>query len=423
LKRAAARAVWLRVLGAVLAIALSCPCVAQSQDYQREFQQPKAAVDAALKKLQGALSGRLPVLDGFATGKEPLERYQRAYYQTTVQVSSGGAGVSTVRVTSKVTAWYADPSGVHSGYRLLTSNGRLESDFLDLLADQLGENAAATGSLGEQAQSANTPNASESEPLISAPTPRLPDMGGTSDWRQGLAERESADGKSTKPTEATESSLQAEARALEEILKKQTHPNNLVAVKKAGTPVVSAPSLTAKTLFLASAHDEFEMLNFNADWVHVRISGLSRGWIWRNSLEMPNGIPDGDPPGGSAPPAAAELFRVTREETATFPGDWEPLRGKSVEIVSVQKVDENAPDGGLPAKLEYAKFLLNKSYAALAPKSKDVAGIVLIFDAADGGMIAAPVPTLQQWKAGTLSDAALWHQCFFDPPETLAGDH
>src|SRR5271166_1270948 len=36
-----------------------------------------------------------------------------------------------------------------------------------------------------------------------------------------------------------------------------------------------------------------------------------------------------------------------------------------------------------------------------------------------GGMIAATLPTLQQWKAGTLSDAALWHQCFFDPPETF----
>jgi hypothetical protein len=35
----------------------------------------------------------------------------------------------------------------------------------------------------------------------------------------------------------------------------------------------------------------------------------------------------------------------------------------------------------------------------------------------DGGMIAATLSTLQQWKAGKLSDAALWHQCFFDPPE------
>jgi hypothetical protein len=42
---------------------------------------------------------------------------------------------------------------------------------------------------------------------------------------------------------------------------------------------------------------------------------------------------------------------------------------------------------------------------------------VVIFDSADGGMIAATFATLQQWKAGALSDAALWHQCFFDPPE------
>jgi hypothetical protein len=35
-------------------------------------------------------------------------------------------------------------------------------------------------------------------------------------------------------------------------------------------------------------------------------------------------------------------------------------------------------------------------------------------------MIAASLPTLQAWKAGTLSDAALWHQCFFDPPESFA---
>jgi hypothetical protein len=34
-------------------------------------------------------------------------------------------------------------------------------------------------------------------------------------------------------------------------------------------------------------------------------------------------------------------------------------------------------------------------------------------------MIAATFSTLQQWKAGKISDAALWHQCFFDPPETF----
>jgi len=45
--------------------------------------------------------------------------------------------------------------------------------------------------------------------------------------------------------------------------------------------------------------------------------------------------------------------------------------------------------------------------------------IVLIFDSADGGMVAVPQSILAKWKAGELSDAALWHASFFDPPETF----
>jgi hypothetical protein len=67
--------------------------------------------------------------------------------------------------------------------------------------------------------------------------------------------------------------------------------------------------------------------------------------------------------------------------------------------------------------LEFAKSVLDHDYAELAQKQQELAGIVLIFDSADGGMIAATFATLQQWKAGKMSDAALWHQCFFDPPE------
>ncbi len=193
-----------------------------------------------------------------------------------------------------------------------------------------------------------------------------------------------------------------------------------MAVKKSGTPVVSTPSLTAKPQFLASMHDEFEMLDFNADWVHVRISGLSRGWIWRNSVEMPDGIPDtAAAPAAASLASAADLFHVIREEASTFPGDWEPLRNKNVKIISVQKIDENAKNADAKERLEYAKFLLEKSYKEIALKPQGLAGVVVIFDSADGGMIAATMPTLQQWRAGTLSDSALWHKCFFDPPETF----
>ena len=40
-----------------------------------------------------------------------------------------------------------------------------------------------------------------------------------------------------------------------------------------------------------------------------------------------------------------------------------------------------------------------------------------IFDSADGGMVAATLPVLREWKAGTLSDEGLWRRCYFDPAE------
>jgi hypothetical protein len=234
--------------------------------------------------------------------------------------------------------------------------------------------------------------------------------------------RASAPGTGEKAAESSskpDHSLESEAKALEEILKNTAHPQNLAAVKKSGTPVVSTPSLTAKPLFLASEHDEFELLDFNADWVHVRISGLSRGWIWRNSVEMPESIPDtlASSPGGTN--AAADVFHVVREETAPFPGDWEPLRGKSVKIISVQKVDEANKNVGSTERLEYTKFLLEKSYREILEKKQELQGIVVVFDSADGGMMAATTPVLEQWRAGALTDSALWHKCFFDPPETF----
>jgi hypothetical protein len=430
---------------------------AQGGGYERNFTESKATVEKALKDMP--LAGRLPVLDGFALpGDRPLDRYQRGYFQSAVQVTAAASGGSVVHVSTKVTAWYPDPIPSRSGYQLLTSNGRLEGDLLDELAEELGKRAAAgTGVPAESATAASTPApstkptnppvaaasispapppaiasppSSSKKPIAqsppadsspSAPTPRLPETGGTfsSSVAQGLAARTADVPPAPNPVPTGDpSGLKAEAESLEEILKNQAHPKNLVAVKKSGTPVVDAPSLKAKTLFLASEHDEFEMLDFTADWVHVRISGLSRGWVWRTNLEMPDQIPDVDANPGAAP-AAADLFHVVREETSTFPGDWGPLRGKSVKILSVEKIDENSANSSTQEKLEFAKSLLEKTYAVLAKNSGSLGGIVLIFDSADGGMIGVTLPVLQQWKAGTLSDAALWHQSFFDPPETF----
>jgi hypothetical protein len=464
---------FLRMLALALLTLLVAVCgvewvqAQESGGIERTFPQSKAAVEKALKEIQSAASGRLPVLDGFANSPDhPLDRYQRGYYQSKFEVSAAPSGGSIVRVTVHVTAWYVDPVAARSGYQLLVSNGRLEADLLDQLADQLAsrgprggpqetpqveassaasavrkpfpsEKSATQPSVSEQSslrQSSRQSSPEESssapavktppaaEPTISAPVPQLPASGTglSSPLAQGLAEQEKSSSQTGQKKLGDESSgaLRTEAESLEEILKNQAHPKNLVAVKKSGTPVVASASLTAKTLFLASAHDEFEMLDFTQDWVHVRISGLNRGWIWRNSLEMPDSIPNTDAPAGAGPaPVAADLFHVTREETAQFPGDWAPLRGKNVKIVSVEKINETR-DADSHLRLEFAKSVLDKDYAELDQK-RELAGIVLIFDSVDGGMIAATFPTLQQWKAGKMSDAALWHQCFFDPPETF----
>jgi hypothetical protein len=432
----------------IAALMVAQSSTAEVSPSERTYQQSKSVVEKALKELQPALSGRLPVLDGFAVpGDHPLNRYQRAFYQSSVQVKSSTSGGSVVRVSTKVTAWYADSNPSRSGYQVLPSNGRLESDLLEQLTDLLASSNAGSSDKNSEKSSGlafptATPTASNelgtrnakagdkkiakqaaAEPTISAPMPRSTGAERTfsSTPPPGLSGQQLEETKNAqnKPADRAAMSLQAEAASLEEVLKNQAHPKNLVAIKKSGTPVVSTPSLNGKTLFLASAQDEFEMLDFNADWVHVRISGLSRGWIWRTSLEMPEGISDIPKVASSGAPVVADLFQVTREDTAPFPGDWEPLRGKSVKIISVQKIQENEKGSGPQAKLEFAKSLLDKNYADLAAKAKDLSGIVMIFDSVDGGMIAATLPTVQAWKAGTLSDSALWHQCYFDPPETF----
>lgn len=396
---------------------------AQNVSSERTFRESKASVENALKQLQPSMSGRLPVLDGFATVNEhPLNQYRRGYFQSTVQVNSTPSGGAVVRVNTKITAWYSDP--VHPGYQVLTSNGRIEGDLLDQLSEQLMSNPGVI-----EAKEGNQPvvvrpkydsgldkPAAAREPEIAAPMPQSADKQNpfSSTLKSSLPEPPKPSASANK-----DGRLDAEVASLEELLKNQAHPKNIVAVKKSGTPVVAKPSLSGKQLFLASMHDEFELLDFNRDWVHVRISGLSRGWIWRDSLEMPDGVPD-NPQASMGPAPAADLFQVTREQNAPFPGDWAPLRGKYVKIVSVEKTHEAAKDSGPSAKLEFAKFVLDRNYGELARSPQQLSGVVLIFDSVDGGMIAATFAALEQWKSGKLSDAALWHQCFFDPPETFA---
>ena len=168
---------WAVSFGVLCAVLFAVPAQAQTNSNERAFPQSKATVEKALTALEANLAGHLPVLDGFAKpGEHPLDRYQRAYYQSTVQVSSTASGGSLVRVSTKVTAWYADAVASRSGYQLVTSNGRLEADLLDQLGDQLAQPSQAATESGSRTSSNSAPKPSaappaETEPTISAPAP------------------------------------------------------------------------------------------------------------------------------------------------------------------------------------------------------------------------------------------------------------
>jgi hypothetical protein len=423
------------LLGLAIVILLPHPGYAQGSANERTFSQPKLTVDKAMKQLQPSASGRLPVLDGFTSpGDRPLERFHRGFYQCAIQMSSLPSGGTLVRISAKITAWYDDPDSTKSGYQVLPSNGRLETDLLDRLQDALGGQASSAPVAPSTPPSSQSKSkAASPAPAVSAAMPGVSTPAGTPAAKPFATPANSPFrlGNAVPPDLTTSSATQKavadkhmedltkEAKGLEEILHNQAHPANLAAVKTSGTPVLVSPVEGAKVLFLATAEDEFEILDMNVSWVHVRISGLSRGWIRRSALEVPEMFTSDAKAEAPPAPANAEPFQVKNEEIASFPGSWKPLQGRTVKILTVQKTGTNPSTTGSQAKLEFTKSLFEKEYAELTKAPTTAAGVVVIFDSEDGGLAAATLPTLQQWRTGVLSDQSFWRRCFFDPPETF----
>jgi hypothetical protein len=213
--------------------------------------------------------------------------------------------------------------------------------------------------------------------------------------------------------------LNTELQNLQEIQGHQDHPTNLVLVKKTSTPVFARAG-GSQVLFNAAADDEFEFLDAESEWVHVQISGASRGYLRRGSVELPEII--------AARLHAAEEsnagkqnegFRVTRDETGVFPGSWEVLRGTQVRIFTVQPVSQDAKQTGPAAKSKFAKSFFQKFAADKPQVAGEPSGVVIIFDSADGGIAAAPLAAIRQMAVGTISRDTFWKACYLEPPESF----
>ena len=359
----------LKIRNLAVALLLSafavCSANGQAMPYARTFSKPKMEVEQALKDLQAYTGQKLPIVDGFvAATQQPLDRYERAFYQFSIEVLPGVPAGTIVQVSAKITAWYADKDPAKSGYQILPSNGRLELDLLDRLDEKFG-NKPAPGTARALATSG-----------ISAPTPKLnlggginmsPGNGnpvvapeGTEELNRLRSEREAEEKRMR--------SLNVELQGLEEVKKNQAHPLNLVTVKRAGTPVMARAGEESRVLFKAAVNDEFEFLDAEGEWIHVQISGVSRGYIRRSALELPELIAEHLEETAKAESAAKQAaFRVEREENSVFPGDWEALKGKTVKIYTVQPVSQDPKQTDARAKLNFAGSLMQKFAGDVTP--------------------------------------------------------
>jgi hypothetical protein len=409
------------LVGSLLA-SLRCvkPVSAQDSRFERRFPNPKTEVDKALQEIQASAKGRLPILEGFVEERsEPLDHFDRGYYESSAKVISDAEGGTLVRVVVKITAWYSGSTPALSGYRVLPSNGRIETDLLDHLGELLRGKNPGTAPPAPAAASPSSlvlPSAPVRAPLAEPPAEavRVPVIAPTNEDLNSLRQRREEAEKNAK-------ALNGDVQNFEEILRNQTHPQNLAVVRKTGTPVFAKQG--GPVLFSADAEDEFEILGLEGSWVHVQISGASRGWIQRTQLDLPEGFADSSRRESAIGAADNPAFRVTREETHPFTGSWRDLQGKTVRIMWVEPQSESERTSTAEAKRKFAKALFAEAYKQQTSAAQPPDGVVIVFDSADGGQVSATMSALAQWQSGKLSEASFWKQCSIDPLELLQDVH
>jgi hypothetical protein len=387
--------------------------LAQTPPAERTFHASKAEVQKSLHEILSYSGGKLPVLEGFAEGEgHSLDNYKRGFYQYDIQLKSISSAETTVQVNAKITAWYLGTTPANSGYRLLRSSGRLESDLLDALDDKLNPNSGARTAVP-------SPKTATGGALPDSPS------AGTSFFTTGRltttpssAKPASAKVAGPPPTKQAKA-LAQEVENLQQILHNQTRPADLAVVKHSNTPVVTQPLGGAEILFQADAEDEFQVLDVNEGWVHIQISGISRGWIQRDHVDLPGAATVSVVSMGDQ--HEKDAVRQTKEEVAPFPGKWEPLDGRKVKIIWVQPLASDK--FGSEPKWNLAKSVFRKADAGAPSDNAEVSGVVVIFDSEDGGMAATTLANLQQWRAGHLSDDSFWRRCWRDPVEAFNGQN
>jgi hypothetical protein len=371
---------------AAIAAVLLWPLLSPAQSTgarEREYPFSVTAVDAGLKQLGAYTGARLPSLDGFiTTERDHLPTYQRPYYEFKIDLDTKSPTSTVVHVRAHISAWYEDPTGQHSGYQDLQSNGHLETDLLDRLNDYLQNNRGR---------------------LLADPTA----------LQKQLADVQQQEQEAEQRIAGLENRLRGAESA-----RSQVDPE-FASVSGGHVSVFKEPDERSSVLLRAEAEDEFQVLEHRGSWIRVSLQDSHSGWI-RDSearvVSASSAIHDQADPGLAG-------FIIVRRSVVPFSGDWGRLKGKTAAYLWARPIGSalNASPAG---RLQFAEAAFRDRYEEFAHSpTRNVDGVVIIFLDEGGGVAAANLEDVGLWVEGAISRAEFFKRCSLDPPPQFLEAH
>lgn len=349
---------------------------------EREYPVAMLAAKTALQQLGAYTGSRLPTLDGFIkTEGIKLDQYLRPYYEFKIDLIPNAPDRTTVRIAAKVSAWYSG-AAEPPGYKILETNGRLEDDMLDRLAESLQKNGPPVvepSALSNQISEARRQRL-EVEQRISA------------------MEQRANNQEAVTPLDSPE----------------------FASVIKSDVPVANAPGAKNKALLRAQLEDEFEILERRGAWLQVKLDDGRTGWMQQSSVHSSKAVPANERNQGPAVPRGLDAFTIQRENAQPFSGDWIGLKDKRARYIFVRPVGSSINSSPVN-KLRFAQSMFSeRGREALHNSHNTLDGVVIVFLDQGGGVAAATLKNVRLWLSGNLSSAAFLKTCSLDPPSQFA---